>query len=284
MACYVGLDIGGTKLVVAAADEHYTVFARERADTPVSLNEGLSLLHTMISKVSDGQPVLGIGAAIGGPLDWQKGIVSPLHQLEWRDVPLKTIMEREWECPFYVDVDTNVAALGEYMLANERGRLLYVTVSTGVGGGFVEHGRIYRGSGDAHPEFGHQGVPMKCSHPERVHCECGAPDCLEGLVSGNGIRRVYGKPAEKLSEREWDEVTYHLAQGLRNAAALYTPDVIVLGGGVAFGRGARLIEAIRQLLKQTLYIVPVPHVRLSSLGQDTPLMGAIVLARHGLHE
>ncbi|NIR00588.1 MAG: ROK family protein, partial [Gemmatimonadales bacterium] len=79
------------------------------------------------------------------------------------------------------------------------------------------------------------------SHPERISCECGLPDCLEAMVSGNGIRRVYGRTAEQLSESEWEEVAWNLGQGLRNAAALYAPAVIVLGGGVALGGGDRLI-------------------------------------------
>ncbi|MBN2011705.1 ROK family protein [candidate division KSB1 bacterium] len=282
MACYIGLDIGGTKLMVAAADQNLNILQRRRADTPEGLQDGLSLLHTMISEVSDGLPILGIGTAIGGQLDWRTGIVSPLHQPTWRNVPFKAIMEREWECACHLDVDTNVAALGEYVLGNENGSLFYITVSTGIGGGFVQQGRLYRGNNDAHPEFGHQSIPVHCRFPERVHCECGAPDCLEALASGNAIRRIYYKPAEQLDASEWEEVTYHLAQGIRNAAMFYTPDVIVLGGGVAIGRGERLISDVMAFLHDHLRVVPVPDVRLSKLGYDTALMGALVLARDGL--
>ena len=131
-----------------------------------------------------------------------------MHQPAWRGVGLKTIMEERWGCGFGVDVDTNVAAVGEYAFGGRRvGRMLYLTLSTGMGGGFLVDGKIYRGADGGHPEVAHQGVNFRCSFPERVACECGAGDCLEALVSGNGIRRVYGKAAEEQSEGEWDEVT-----------------------------------------------------------------------------
>ena len=72
-------------------------------------------------------------------------------------------------------------------------------------------------------------------------CECGAGDCLEGLVSGNAIRRIYGRAAESLEANQWDEVAAHLGQGLRNLAAILAPEVIVIGGGVALGGGEPFI-------------------------------------------
>ncbi len=285
VSVYVGLDIGGTKLVVAAADEAGLIGRRVRRATPEGLEEGLAALHEMIGEVSGGERVAGIGAAIGGPLDWKRGIVSPLHQPAWRDVPLKEMMEKEWGCPFRVDVDTNVAALGEYGASPDRpGRLLYLTVSTGMGGGFLVDGQIYRGAGGAHPEVGHQSIPYICSNPAGLRCECGAPDCLEALVSGNGIRRIYGRAAEELNEAEWAEVAYNLGQGLRNLAAIYLPDVIVLGGGVALGGGERLLAQARQVMQEHLQLVPAPEVRLSRLGYDTALVGAVGLARSERYE
>jgi glucokinase len=282
MDVYVGLDIGGTKLMAAAVDAAGREVARTRAATPPDLEAGLDRLHAMIAEVAGGARVAGLGAAIGGPLDWERGVVSPLHQPQWRGVPLKAILEARWQCPFRVDVDTNVAAVGEYALGRwQAPRFLYLTLSTGMGGGFLVDGRIYRGLGGAHPEVGHQAVPVRTARPERVACECGAPDCLEALVSGNGIRRLYGHPAEALTPDEWDEVAYHLGQGLRNLAAIYLPDVIVLGGGVAVGGGEPLLRAATGVMTDRLRIVPAPAVHLSRLGYDTALCGAVQIARHG---
>lgn len=282
MSCYIGLDIGGTKLLVASANERGEILQRVQAPTPYALADGLALLKTMIAQVRDNRPIAAIGVAIGGPLDRQRGIVSPLHQPAWRDVPLKAMMEAAYHCPLYLDVDTNVAALGEYIFGGDRAqRLVYITISTGLGGGFMVDGRIYRGMGGAHPEIGHQAIPYRCSFPERARCECGADDCLEALVSGNGIRRIYGKPAEELNDQEWQEVAYNLGQGLRNLATISLPDVIVLGGGVALGGGAQFIAAATRVMRQGLRLVPAPAVRLSRLGYETAIRGAIALAQNG---
>ena len=277
----IGLDIGGTKFMVAAADpDTLQVSSVVKEDTPEALDEGLALLHTMIGRVTNGNPVAGIGAAVGGPLDWQTGVVSPLHQPAWRHVPLARLMRDRWQAGFRCDVDTNVAALGEYYLGEyTESRLLYLTLSTGMGGGFVLDGKIYRGGrGGAHPEVGHQAIPFRCSHPERVQCECGAPDCLEGLISGNAIRRIYQKPAEQLDPAEWDEVAWNLGMGLRNLAALYAPDLIVIGGGMS-RQGEKLLAPARAVMAAHLKLVPVPRVEVSKLGYDTALRGSLVLAR-----
>jgi predicted NBD/HSP70 family sugar kinase len=279
MAVLVGLDIGGTKIMVASADPEGNILRRARTDTSASLEADLENINRMIAHVALEEEILGMGAAIGGPLDWEQGIVSPLHQPAWRNIPVKEIMEARWNCPFRVDVDTNVAAIGEYRWgAVSAERFLYLTLSTGMGGGFLIDGKIYRGQGGAHPEVAHQSINFRCSNPSAVQCECGAPDCLEALVSGNGIRRIYGKPAEKLNLDEWEEVAYNLGQGLRNMAVLYAPDVIRIGGGVAVGGGERFVGAARAVMEEHLRLVPAPQVELSRLGYDTALRGAIAIA------
>ena len=285
MGVYIGLDIGGTKLMVAAADREGRILHRSRADTAAGLQDGLDQLERMTTETAAGEAILGMGAAVGGPLDWESGVVSPLHQAAWREVPLKAIMEERWNCPFWVDVDTNIAALGEYRYGKTAARrFLYLTISTGMGGGLLIDGKIYRGAGGVHPEVAHQSIPFRCAYPSRVVCECGAPDCLEGLVSGNAIRRIYARPAEKLDPDEWSEVAYNLGQGLRNLAAILAPEVICLGGGVALGGGPEFIRQARQVMQDHLKLVPVPEVHLSQLGSDTALLGAVAAAIHGLDQ
>ncbi len=286
MNIQVGLDIGGTKMLAAAADADRNIIARAKRPTPLDLAEGLADLHEMVAEVTGKNSLEAIGASVGGPLDWWTGVVSPLHQPRWREVPLREIFEKRWQCPFAVDVDTSVAALAEYeaicALGRQPGppdRLLYMPWSTGIGGGLIVDGEIYRGADGAHPEIGHQAVNYRCSNPAAIQCECGVPDCLEALASGNGIRRVYGKSPEELTDDEWAEVAYNLVQGLRNLAVIYLPDVIVLGGGIAIGRGQQLIAAVECLLQEYVRIVAVPRIELSRLSNDTALMGALVLAR-----
>jgi predicted NBD/HSP70 family sugar kinase len=283
MGVYIGLDIGGTKFMVASANKDGKILRRSRSAASASLQNDLDELNRMIEEVAGDEKIMGMGAAIGGPLDWEHGIVSPLHQPAWREVPLKQMMQDCWNSPFYVDVDTNIAALGEYYYGHiSAERFLYLTISTGMGGGFLINGKIYRGANGFHPEIAHQSIPYHCANPARIQCECGAPDCLEALISGNGIRRIYQKPAEALTPAEWSEVAYNLGQGLRNIAAILAPECISLGGGVAVGGGEAFIEQARQVMTDHLNLVPAPILQLSSLGYDTALYGAIAVAIHGL--
>jgi glucokinase len=276
---YISLDIGGTKLMVAAFSDSYEILARERADTPVSLEEGLAVLKKLAHTVAGERPVRALGASAGGPLNYRRGVVSPLHMPTWREVPLKEIFEDEFKAPFAVDVDTNAAALAEHSFGDgQSDRLLYITVSTGMGGGFVVDGELYRGTNGSHPEVGHQAIAYQLPRSERVLCSCGGSDCIEAIVSGTAIRTHYGKPAEELSADEWDQVGFNLGQALRNAAALYAPERIVLGGGVCVGGGERLVRRIQGILDANLKIVPVPRVLLSSLGYDTALWGGLAMA------
>jgi predicted NBD/HSP70 family sugar kinase len=265
--------------MAAAADDKGKILRQTRAATPAGLDEGLALLEQLAIEVAAGMPIAAIGASAGGPMDSEAGVVSPLHQPAWRGVPLKALMENRFNCPFKVDVDTNAAALAECRFGGaEPDRLLYLTLSTGMGGGFVVDGRVYRGANNAHPEAGHQAVPPCSPRAAAVRCPCGAIGCLEAFVSGTGIRELYGKPAEQLNADEWAEVGTHLGHGLRNLAAIYAPRTIVLGGGVSVGGGQPLLETATRVMREGLRLVPAPAVKISALGYDTALHGAIALA------
>ena len=279
MAVYIGLDIGGTKFMAAAADSRGTLLRQLKCPTPSDCNEGLELLKEMTRTVAEDDNIVAIGASAGGPLDYMAGIISPLHQPDWRDVPLRKIFETEFNCPLSVDVDTNAAALAEYCWGGDTPQhLLYLTLSTGMGGGFVVQGEIYRGANGTHPEVGHQALPAEGSFARPVICACGSENCLEALVSGNGIHRLYGKPAAELDASEWLEVATNLGIGLRNMATLYAPDVIAIGGGVAIGGGESFIAEAARVMAEGLKLVPRPQVRLSRLGYTTSLQGAVALA------
>lgn len=282
MGVYIAIDIGGTKMMAAAVNRHIHILSRTIAATPRDLQAGLDQLQAMIAEVAAGEEVLGIGMAIGGPIDIPAGTVSPLNQPQWRDVPMQQLMETRWGCPFHFGVDTDVAAVAEYYLAGlDVPRFLYVTVSTGLGGGFLLDGKVYRGLHGAHPEVGHQSIAARVRYPERVLCGCGNTDCLEALVSGSGIARIYGKPAQDLDPDEWDEVAFNLSQGLRNMIMPLAPDLIVLGGGVTTGGGQHFLDRTYAYLRQNLRLVPLPEIRVSALGYDTALLGAGYMAVHG---
>ena len=283
---YVGIDLGGTKTIVACTDEKGKIIRQARENTPVALKDGINMLTRMVREVSPSPT--SIGCACGGPLDYRNGVVSPLHMPQWRNVPLKETMEKEFNCPFRVDVDTNAAALGEYYFgeAGNYRNFIYITLSTGMGAGKLINGKIYRGLG--HPEMGHQSFAAALRHARdgfdlsRHRCECGAIGCLESFVSGNAIRIIYGKPAEEISGADIiNEIAANLGEGLRNIIALHSPDAIFIGGGVAYGLGEKLLMPAIGAAKNNLKIVPVPAIRLASLGYDSALMGSIALAING---
>jgi glucokinase len=136
---------------------------------------------------------------------------------------------------------------------------------------------LYRGHNGSHPEVGHQAIPCHLKSSREIICECGSSGCLEAVVSGNAIRRLYEKPAEKLTEDEWREVAANLGHGLRNCAVFYAPEIIILGGGVALGRGERLIKDAVNGMTENLSIISMPTVKLSALGYDSALYGAVAL-------
>ncbi len=281
---YIGLDIGGTKILAARCDTKSCITKKVRSDTPADLEKGMNLLHEMIGQLCGNDRPDAIAAAIGAPLDHEKGIVSPLHQPQWRNVPLKKIMEDRYSCRFDVDVDTNVAAVAEYELSEKYGTLLYVTVSTGIGAGLIVEGKVYRGSCFAHPEPGHQSIKyvLDDSVKSPIECTCGAKDCLEALVSGRALEKIYNKQPQNLSDEEWTQAAYNLGQGLRNMAVFYTPDVIVLGGSVALKGPLWWTEKAAQTMTENLKIVKPPAVKLTELEDDGPLKGALLIAENGL--
>ncbi|HPO91302.1 MAG TPA: ROK family protein, partial [Victivallales bacterium] len=154
--------------------------------------------------------------------------------------------------------------------------------STGMGGGFILNGKIYRGSNGIHPEPGHISINYRCLKLDNLKCECGVTDCLEALISGNGIKRIYGKSPENLSEYEWEEVAYNLGQGLRNMVVLYAPDIISLGGGISYYRGERLLLPAQKYMLEHIKLVKPPILRISPFGYETALLGAINIAINGL--
>ncbi len=279
---FVGIDFGGTKTLVASADENGNIIKRVRKETPQGVSDGIEMFKEMVRDVSNGEKIDSIGCSSGGPLDWKNGIVSPLHMPQWSNVPLKEIMEKEFGCSFYVDNDCNVAALGELTFGKgmHYNHFVYITISTGLGGGIVKDKAIFRGRDGEHPEIGHQ-----CIHTTRhdVVCRCGGKNCLESLISGYAIERHYGKKAENLTTGEWIEIGTMLGDGLRNIIANHAPEAIFLGGGVSVGAGEKLLAPAMKVVEENVKIIKLPVIDIASLGYDAPLKGAIALAIKG-HE
>jgi glucokinase len=310
----VGVDLGGTRLRTALADRAGKVI-RQNA-VPTQAEEGRDAVIARVAGEVRG--ILGtvaiaglrtVAVAVPAPVAPVKGIVfHPPNLPGWGEVPLKAILEEELRLPVAVGNDANVAALAEHQFGAGRGHsnLVYVTVSTGIGGGVIEAGRLLLGSHGGAAEIGHMTIDMN-----GPRCPCGNHGCLEAMASGTsigreaarrlaaGARSILGAsgdaaPAELIAAEavfraaesgdalakdvvEW--AAYNLGVGLTNAMHLYDPDVIAVGGGVS-NAWDMLYPTIRRAIEERAmpsYAHRIPVVR-SQLGDSVGLLGAVALA------
>lgn len=300
MALILALDFGGTKLTAATADT--TVFsmvtptweAQQRAYSPAasSAQSDLAIMFALARELLAGEKATAVGVSFGGPVDYEAGAVRLSHHVAgWQDLPLRHYLETEFGAPACVDNDANVAALGEWRFGAGRGLadLLYITVSTGVGGGWILAGRPFRGRGGMAGEIGHTVVD-----PQGPHCLCGKRGCVERLASGPYMAAdwaaqqpesvaVTGERLAKMAAQ--GEATavqilqrgaWALGVGIGNAANLMDPQRVILGGGVT-GAGAHWWEVVRRTARETALPQLQFDIVPAALGDDAPLWGAVAL-------
>lgn len=305
----LAFDFGGTKLTAGCVipnedDEqtwhkHQRIFSPDGADAQYDIDTMIRMGH----KIRSGAKPTAIGVSFGGPVDFPKGLVRLSHHVpSWENVPLQAILEDEFDVPVCVDNDANVAALGELVYGAGHGLqdLMYLTVSTGIGGGWILNGRPWRGYEGMAGEIGHTVVD-----PQGPVCLCGKRGCVERLASGPYMAMDYveelrnskgreqkrrevevtGKMVTKLAEAG-DEVArrillrgaWGLGMSIGNTANLINPQRFVLGGGVTKS-GEMWWTTVRQSARDTA--LPEVHFDIvpAQLGDDAPLWGAVALAR-----
>lgn len=267
----IGVDIGGTRIRVGRRDAQHGLIA-ERIMTPPAGADGGAAITALARQIAP-EGIARVGISSAGPLDLVHGITNPLNLPGWHGYPLVDELTRNLGARVVLDNDANCAGLGEWREGAGRGTrtLVYYTISTGVGTGVIIDGKVHHGSLDT--EGGHQIV-----WPGGPPCACGARGCLEAVVSGTGLRARFGQPAEELTDPAiWAEVAFYLAVAMANTATLLSPDAIVIGGGIS-ARGDSLFIPLRQQAAELIHLVPVPAIRPAGLGQDSGLIGALVLA------
>ena len=268
----IGIDLGGTRMRVGRFDDSGALRA-ERTASPATADEGVARLAELARELAP-EGIARVGISAPGPLDFATGIIRPLNMPGWHDYPLvDELRQRLGAAVVVMDNDANVAALGEWSRGAGRGArsFVYYTVSTGVGSGVILDGRIHHGAQDT--EGGHQVV-----WPGGPACLCGGHGCLEAVASGTAIRKRYGRPAEEIEDDDvWEEIAGHLAVAMANTATLLCPEVIALGGGVT-SQGERLFAPLRRRAAELIRLVPLPRIVPAGLGQDSGLVGALVLA------
>jgi glucokinase len=312
MGYTIGIDVGGTKVAGGVVDEKGAILERTRRDTPSTdpqaTGDTVALLVQELAASHDVEAV-GIGAA--GFVDEKRAVVVFAPNLAWRNEPLRADVQRRVGLPVVVENDANAAAWGEARFGAGRGHdyLAVVTVGTGIGGGLVLGGRLYRGRFGVAAEIGHLRVV-----PEGIRCGCGNKGCWEQYASGTALVReardlaaAQSPLAERLMElaggrieaitgplvtraaKEGDPVSVELFEdlghwlgaGLASLAAILDPGCFVIGGGVSEA-GELLLAPARESYHRLLSgrgHRPEAELRLASLGNDAGLVGAADLAR-----
>ncbi|MCL4867947.1 MAG: ROK family protein [Anaerolineae bacterium] len=313
MTLLLVLDFGGTKLSAAATRLPPTSLewlALRRVITPAGV-DGAYEYATMCQMAQEIIALVGppeaIGVSFGGPVDESRGVVRLSHHVAgWENVPLADWLKTAFGVPVLVDNDANAAALGEYRYGAGQGctDLFYVTVSTGVGGGWVLNGQPYRGSGRMAGEIGHLVV-----NPGGMPCVCGKRGCVEAEACGPAIAQkmalrlveekgkngqglmVTGQWVTDFTAREVNAAAHEghplaqqvlteagrfLGQGLGMAANLLNPERIILGGGVT-KCGPLWWEAVRGAARYHALPEVEVEVVAAALGDDAPLWGAVGL-------
>ena len=315
----VGVDIGGTKLATVVADKTGHILNKVRKPT---LSEkgpeyALGLLFDMVREVVnlrglDQKSISAIGVSCGGPLDTKTGIVySPPNLPGWDALPLKAELESEFQVPVTIENDANASALAEFRFGGGRGynAVLYMTMSTGIGGGIVINGQVYHGANDSAGEVGHQILL-----PNGPRCGCGKRGCLEALCSGPAIARraqtaireqfedenasttmltlASGRIEDVKSEHVLaaartddplalelvEETAYYMGWGIANLVNILNPDIVLLGT-IAVAAGDLLLDPIRETVLKFAMTRPAEAVKIApaELGDALGDLAAIAL-------
>lgn len=313
----LALDFGGTKLtaaVISPGTNHWQAHSRAFSPPKADANTDIKIMTTLAREVLGGEQPAAIGVSFGGPVDFTTGIVRLSHHVPgWENVELLSMIESEFNAPTSVDNDANVAALGEHRFGAGQGMssLFYITVSTGVGGGWILNGKPWRGAGNMAGEIGHTVVD-----PNGPICLCGKRGCVERLASGlyiaqqvkewlqtqsdqgqilrnlfnnnleNITAKTVGQAAAKgdnLAIQAIEKAAWALGVGIGNTANLINPQRFILGGGVTKS-GERFWEVVRSVARETALPEVEFEIVPAAFGDDAPLWGAVALAEDLLRD
>jgi glucokinase len=308
---YVGVDLGGTQLRVAVADDRGRL--RTVARRPTEAARGRQhVIDRIVMAVRDAleedatsvRRVQALGIGLPGPVDPSAGLViSPANLPGFRNVPLNRILTRATGIPSFLHHDAHLAALGEHRRGAGRGasEMIYVTVSTGIGAGLLLRGELYAGAHGIAGEVGHIVV-----QPDGPLCTCGNHGCVEAIASGTGIARAARElgariPASALQRMErpsaedvvraaragdqlansiLETAGTYLGIAIGTLVNLFNPQVIVLGGSV-LKAGAPLLKPMRRSMRASSWKASRRGLRIvrPALGDDAGLIGAVEFAR-----
>jgi glucokinase len=299
------VDIGGTKIAVGMVDDDGKVLARLACPTDASrgyanaLNNIKKMLET--TAATTGAQVSGIGIGSTGPVNPITGEFGAVDFFpNWKGENLVKDLANIFGVRAAMENDADASTLGEagWGAGKNKKRLIYVTVGTGIGTGFIIDGNLYRGVDYSHPEIGHHVID-----PSGPPCNCGFRGCWESLAAGPAMTAWMKREApedyphradlsakricelaaagDELAKRAVEREAYYLGLGLANLVTMFTPDAIVLGGSVMKSAPLFLVT-IHKIIRENCRFVPFDktEVTLASLGEDANLIGAARVWHH----
>lgn len=299
----IGIDLGATNIKIGLIRKRRIVsrVVVPTADCGMKKNliAGLSravsglLLEAGIAKNN----VVGIGIGVPGPVDFSRGVVRFFPNIKgWHNVALKSIMQRKTHLPVVIDNDANLMSLAETRIgaAARLKNVIGITLGTGVGGGIIINGELYRGSSFCAGEAGH--IPLNEAGPE---CNCGGRACIERYIGNKYIllnarknlgRGVSLEAASRLAYQGnakaiaiWNGVAGHLGIGLSGIINFLNPDAVVIGGGVA-NAGKFIFDKVKEVIKKRAMPTQAKTVKIlkAKLGNDAGMIGAALLVEETL--
>jgi glucokinase len=307
----LAVDVGGTKVLVATVlpggeiiSRRYYLTEAERGARTV-IKELSSNISKIIARARFSNIKLaGIGIAVAGIVDSRRGIVTTSPNLPgWSNIPIKNLIADGADLPTYLINDANAAALGEHRFGAGVGsdNMLYMTVSTGIGGGIIANGELYTGANGCAGEFGHTTIV-----PDGPQCHCGNFGCLEALASGWAIAKeatarinsgessyiteIVGGKIENITAEVVaaaarkddclaceivDKAADYLGIGLANLVNIFNPELIVIGGGLS-KMGNMLLSPACRIIRKRAFRLPATTVRIvrARLGSNAGIVGA----------
>lgn len=311
----LGIDLGGTKILTAVATAQGKMLSRDHSVTPATKGQE-AVVQSILESIGRALEQAGIAApqlsAIGvgapGLSNPETGILFTSPNLPgWRDVPLRDIIEKELGKKAFLINDANAAALGELYFGAAKGahHFIYITISTGIGGGIIIDGEVYTGSIGTAGEVGHMTID-----DDGPPCNCGNRGCWEALASGTAMAREARKQIKEgartsilgYAEGDVEKVTaqvihnaakegdslakelitrtgYYVGVGLANLVNIFNPELIVIGGGLS-NIGDMLLEPAYKVAGERAFKESYRTVRfaLAKLGRDSGVLGAAAFA------
>jgi glucokinase len=304
----IGVDLGGTKMAVGVVDsERQVLYKGTEPSVGLSEDQVVEDLARELQEAKEARPdVLAAGLGIPATIDHDRGLAIHAVNLTITDVPIRDLMQERIGLPVFVDNDANVAALAEHLYGAGRGAqdVVMLTIGTGIGGGLVLGGEVYRGSTGAGAELGHiviieDGLPCQGNCPNH--------GCVETYASGTAIAREGTAVAERepgsalgqalgkgpilgrtvtelamggdpLATEVIAEAGRHLGVALASLANIFDPDVFVIGGGVSAAGELLIGPAREELRKRALPPQNQRPVKLAELGPEAGMIGAAAMA------